>query len=147
MVLDAGPLGMVSNPRGEGETVACKDWLRQLLAAGRRVVIPEIADYEVRRELLRAARLASIERLDELKGELEYLPITTAAMLLAAQFWADTRRAGRPTAGNERLDADVILAAQATLFAGDDDVVIATTNVRHLGRFVTASLWQHISMD
>jgi predicted nucleic acid-binding protein len=147
VVLDSGPLSLISNPRGEGLSIACKEWLRQLLTAGRRVVLPEIADYEVRRELLRAGKPASIERLDELKNELEYLPITTDAMLLAAQFWAETRKAGRPTTSNERLDADVILAAQAALFAGDDDIVIATTNVRHLGRFVAASLWQHLSVN
>jgi hypothetical protein len=38
----------------------------------------------------------------------------------------------------------VILAAEALTF-GSPDIVIATTNVGHLGRFVPAELWQNIS--
>lgn len=145
VVLDAGPLGLVSNPSARGLNLACREWMERLIAAGSDVVIPEIADYEVRRELLRSNKLSGLRRLDALKARLIYLPITTQAMLLAARFWADARNAGRPTASDASLDADVILAAQAVLFAGNDDVVVATTNVRHLGRFVAASLWQHIS--
>jgi hypothetical protein len=52
-------------------------------------MIPEIADYEVRRELLRARREVGIRRLDQLKEALTYLPITTAVMLRAAQLWAE----------------------------------------------------------
>jgi len=38
----------------------------------------------------------------------------------------------------------MILAAQA-LTLGDPDVIIATTNVGHLARFVPADLWQNIA--
>lgn len=46
----------------------------------------QIADYEVRRELLRANKARGLERLDLLKQTLEYLPLSTA-MLRAAQLW------------------------------------------------------------
>ena len=36
---------------------------------------------------------------------------STAAMRKAAEFWADTRRQGTPTADEKAIDADVILAA------------------------------------
>jgi hypothetical protein len=42
-------------------------WLQHLLGKGALVLIPEIADYEVRRELLRAEKTASVARLDELQ--------------------------------------------------------------------------------
>ena len=45
VVLDAGPLGLVANPKGRPRVV---QWARDLLAAGVRVVVPEIADYEIR---------------------------------------------------------------------------------------------------
>lgn len=115
-----------------------------LLAAGSRVIVPEIADYEVRRELLRANKTAGLARLDELGRRLEYLPITTAAMRQAAEFWAEARRQGHPTASDESIDGDVILAAQA-LSLGDSDVVVATTNVDHISRFVRADQWDRIA--
>jgi hypothetical protein len=55
------------------------------------VIVPEIADYEVRRELLRAKKERGLARLDALASRLKYLPITTAAMRQAAVFWAEAR--------------------------------------------------------
>jgi predicted nucleic acid-binding protein len=106
--------------------------------------MPEIADYEVRRELLRASQARGLARLDALAGLLEYLPLTTAAMRQAAIFWAQARQQGRPTADDKALDGDVILAAQA-MTLGAVDVVIATTNVGHLLRFAPAALWPDIT--
>jgi hypothetical protein len=80
VLLDAGPLGMISHPRASAEIV---EWLARLVAAGVPVVIPEVADYEVRRELLRAGRRRGIEQLDELRVSLDFAPITSDAMLRA----------------------------------------------------------------
>ncbi len=108
------------------------------------VMVPEIADYEVRRELLRARRTAGIARLDALITQVEYLAITTSAMRQAATFWAEARQQGRSTtAADPALDGDVILAAQAATL-GRVDVIVATTNARHLSRFVPAELWSDI---
>jgi predicted nucleic acid-binding protein len=133
---------MVSHPKINRDVA---DWLKNLLQSGATVLIPEICDYEVRRELLRAQKAASIERLDELKETLGYVPITSEAMLRAAQFWADARLAGRPTSKDEALDADVILAGQAaTLHNVREQPIIATTNIKHLSRYAQASLWDQI---
>lgn len=68
-------------------------------------------------------------------------------MLRAAELWAKARREGAPTAHPERLDVDVILAAQVHRFAEafDTAVVVATTNARHLSRFVDARQWEEIA--
>lgn len=147
VLLDAGPLGMVTHPGGVAEVDACKGWLRDLLRRGVQVVVPEIADYEVRRELLRARKAKGLARLDALEATLEYLPLTTAAMRRAAALWAEARQQGQPTADPKALDADVILAAQGQLMAaeGDAKVVVATTNVGHLSRLVDAQLWNELS--
>ena len=148
ILLDAGPLGILSNPNSTPATLECRYWSERSLAKGYRLIIPEITDYEVRRELLRANKIAGIRRLDMLKNSLEYLPLTTSTMLKAANFWAEARQTGKPTASPEALDGDVILAAQASLIAdsqGDRIVVVATTNVGHLERFVNAKYWQAIS--
>ena len=113
------------------------------------VRVPEIADYELRRELTRAGKTRSIGRLDRLAKTPAYLPLTTEAMRLAAEYWARVRLAGLPTAPAEALDGDAILAAQAALLDRGDEgaagVVIATTNVGHLSRFpVAAEEWSAI---
>ena len=70
VLLDAGPLGMATNPSQSPEPLECAAWLEHLLAQGAEVMIPEIADYEVRRELLRARRTQGLARLDQLKRAL-----------------------------------------------------------------------------
>ena len=115
-----------------------------MTGAGRRVIVPEIVDYEVRRELLRIQSVRAIARLDVVTQQLEYLPLTTAAMRRAAELWAQARQQGQPTAGDNTIDIDMILVAQA-LTLGVADVVIASTNVGHLGRFVPAENWQNIA--
>jgi hypothetical protein len=146
VLLDAGPLGLVTGPRSSAATVTCQAWLETLLSASVQVRVPDIADYEVRRELLRARKTRGIERLDTLRLLVGHLAVTTAVLLLAAEFWARLRQHGLPTAGPAELDADVILAAQSALLIGaGHSVVIATTNVGHLSRLVQADLWQHIT--
>jgi len=59
IVLDTGPLGKISHPRPNREIA---DWLERLLREGALIYIPEIADYEVRRELIRAGLQESVNR-------------------------------------------------------------------------------------
>ena len=155
LLLDSGPLGLITNPQGGAEAQACKAWLQDLTPAGHIALFPEIIAYEHRRELLLANLAQAITRLDGFKSVGAYLPVSEEAYLRAAALWASARRQGIPTQGiptadRFALDADVILAAQAvTLNPGDwgqpnAAVVIATTNVGHLGRFANARLWRGI---
>src|SRR5262245_38670728 len=146
VLLDAGPLGVLTTPRLTPAVLACRQWLNSLLAQGILVHVAEIADYEVRRELLRARKVRGLRRLDQLNIDLGYVPLTTAAMRQAAIFWAQLRQPGRPTAPDVALDGDVLLAAQAMLLIGaGHSLVVATTNVGHLSRLVPADLWQNIT--
>ncbi len=145
VILDSGPLSVATTPRNEGDPPRVRAWLHGLWVAGMRVVIPEIADYEVRRELLRAGKMRGIARLDELGRLFDYLPLSTSALRQAAEFWAEARKSGRPTAAREALDGDVILAAQALQAAGPGQTfVVATTNVGHIARYVRAMAWNEI---
>ncbi len=137
---------MVTNPNRSPLNEQCSQWLEVLLERGIRVILPEITDYEIRRELVRADRTKGLQRLDLMKSTLEYLPISTAAMIRAAEFWAYARNRGTPTAEPAALDADAILAGQASLLASDDEeVVIATTNPAHLSLFASAHDWRAIN--
>ena len=44
--------------------------IHSLLVAGAAVLVPEIADYEIRRELLRAGKTRSVAVLDQYKASL-----------------------------------------------------------------------------
>jgi hypothetical protein len=146
VLLDAGPLGLVTGPRRLPAANACRAWLEGLVLAGVAVRVPDIADYEVRRELMRARRFTGVQHIDALRARIGHLPITTATLFLAAEFWARLRQQGRPTAPDLALDGDVILAAQAALLIGAGHaVVVATTNIGHLSRLVPAEEWQQIT--
>jgi len=147
VMLDSGPLGLVTQPKATAEGQRCEAWLETLLTRNERVIVPEIIDYELRRELLRGGKTAGIERLDALVATLQYEPLTTEIMRLAASFWAQTRRRGRPTAADLALDIDMILAAQAKTLEEryGDTIIIATANVRHLALFAAASPWDQIT--
>jgi hypothetical protein len=82
----------------------------------------------------------------QVQATLDYAPLTTDVMLLAAKFWADARRAGLPTAPPDALDGNCILAAQAEWAGGSaNPVTVATDNVTHLSRFIDAQLWETIT--
>jgi hypothetical protein len=69
-------------------------------------------------------------------------------MLKAAEFWAQARNQGFPTADDAALDADVILAAQAAILGeAVGEVVIVTTNVGHLARFADARKWDEVTVN
>jgi hypothetical protein len=147
VVLDSGPLALLSNPTAGGVPAEAQAWARTRLDAGDRFVVPEISDYEVRRELLRARKQFGVARLDELCAGLGYAALTTPMMRVAAQLWAEARNAGVPTAHDAALDGDVILAAQTRHLQArhpGDTVVVATTNVAHLVRYVDARRWNDL---
>lgn len=146
IVLDAGPLGLLAHTGVAPVVARCSRWAERLLANGTRFAVPEIADYEVRRELLRLRHARGLSRLEAILDSpgVDYLPVTTPAMRLAAEFWARTRQQGRPTADPRELDCDVVIAAQARLAFDDDRFIVATTNVRHLSPFVPAAEWWSI---
>jgi predicted nucleic acid-binding protein len=147
IVLDSTPLGLLTQRKGRPTSNSSRRWLAEKLANGNRIVVPEIIDYELRRELLRAGKASSIRRLDEFVKQpaATYLPLTTQAMKLAAQLWANLRRLGQVTAHEHALDVDVILAAQvlsAGFLAGE--FVIATSNVAHLSLLAPCDEWQNV---
>jgi hypothetical protein len=150
IVLDSGPLGLIVRAPSKLQVLRCITWLKGISAAGATLVIPEIAHYEVRRELFRIRAVGSLRRLEfylDPGGGLQYLALSTEAIIKAAEFWAIIRQTGIPTASPDALDPDAILAGQAAL-AGQpgDSVTIATTNLAHLSRFpgIDAQIWDQI---
>ncbi len=149
IVLDAGPVGMACHESRNDEASDFRSWMWDEAAQGSMIVIPEIADYEVRRSLLAIRSQASVDRLDKLSDwPANYLPITTTAMRRAANLWAEARRRGEATAGDKAIDGDVILAGQALEYcSAADDWWVATENRRHPGRHIGdhAQTWRQVA--
>jgi toxin FitB len=96
VLLLSGPLGQVAHPKRDVRIVA---WLQALRTESTELRVPEIADYELRRELLRLGKTKSINRLNQLVRYI-LIPIDTETMRTAAELWASIRREGKPTASN-----------------------------------------------
>lgn len=148
ILLDTGPLGQVTHPRREPKI---QKWLQSLRENGTALRVPEIADYEIRREMLRLGKKKSLERLDAL-SQVCLIPLTPETMRKAAELWAWVRNQGQPTASNDSLDGDVILAAQAILQKKVfDEVIVVTTNLKHISRFESEGIcvldWQDTLND
>jgi len=128
LVLDTGVLGQVVHPRKHEDV---RRWLAEAVAE-HEILVSELCDYELRRELLRIGASRSLAHLDELGRELRYLPVTTSTWRSAARLWAAARRDGRPTADPAALDGDVLVAAQARA----EGAAVVTTNQRHFASLV-----------
>ena len=143
VLLDNGPLGEISHPNVAPDVM---ERLTLFFSKGYDVRISEVSDYEIRKELIREGLTESVERLDLLKRDFGYVPITTKAMLIAAELWARERNAGRPGASEDALDADVIIAAQAAVLNDDgEDVIVVTNNPKHFKNLVEVSDWDSLA--
>lgn len=148
LLLDTFPTSSVAKRPGKTPTLSdqCREWVEGCEAAGHTVLVPAIAYYEVLRELEQRRAAAQIQRLREFcLHPSRFIPLTTAHLETAARLWGEVRRAGLPTASDDALDGDVLLAAQAlSLGLAASDYLVATTNVGHLSRFVPADEWTSI---
>ncbi len=151
IVLDTTPLGLLTQKKGVPEAETCRMWAADLNRAGCLFFVPEIADYELRREFVRKNNTDAVHRLDRFNAAVtgQYLPLTTPAVHLAAALWARVRNQGKTTAPPDALDADAFIAAQAHLLNpalfGLSAAVVATANVGHLSVLTNAVLWSDLT--
>ena len=141
LLLDTGPLGLLAHDR-QSIREPIQTWLLQEMTAGATVYLSEVADYELRRELIRLVQAnqlpaSRLDRLDQLDQVFTYLPVSTATWKRAAALWALARKQGKPTADPAALDADVLIAAQAL----EIQATVVTTNPGHLAQWVTIQNW------
>jgi UPF0176 protein len=102
-VLDTGILGRLVH-RDWRVRAKVSDFLRIYPDAS--VVIPEICDYEIRRELVRLDLVSSLARLDLLGQTWQYDSLKTEHMRRACEIWAYCRKHGFPFAVDAVLDGD-----------------------------------------
>lgn len=150
--LDTSVLGKLSNPNQLPEAVDCQSWFERLIARGVYFVSSELCFYELKRSLILAVKTGGtnkgIEKLEMIENFVDFLEIDRIVAELAAEFWAEARLQGQPTADEKNIDIDMMIMAHWRLLSESFPgryVVIATTNVRHLSLFANAEEWQNIT--
>ena len=98
ILLDAGPLGIVTKRLGVPDAEACRAWVARCLRHGARIFVPAIAYYEVCRELERMRNTTGLARVAAFCSAVpgRYLPLSDTALRLGCRLWAQARNAGRP---------------------------------------------------
>ena len=144
--LDAGPLMLACRWRGPTHTrdaALFAEWRMRAQSSGSRIIVPAVADFEVRRKLIHLGDRAALVLLDDLIERLSYLEIAPGVMKAAAELWAWAKSSGRPIGDDRGLGADAILAAQVQLYCGvGDRATVITENRDHLSFFVDARSWR-----
>lgn len=149
VLLDSGPLGEIISPKPKGYI---KDWLSFIKQNKISLRVPEIIDYEIRRNLILSNLGKSERRLNQYRNRKEFIHLNSEILICACEIWAELRRIGQPTASKERLDIDVLLIAQAISQTDSfEEVIIVTTNVKHLIRCIEYGIqvwdWQQALQD
>jgi hypothetical protein len=155
--LDTNILGLICNKNiSFDECQQCKKWFDTLFLRGVRIVTSDLCHYEVMRGLIGASIRSNeaapgIKSLELLKvdGFLEFLPVSTEALDLAANLWAKAFTSGQTTRDEKDIDIDIIISAQYQLLRDEfpgQQVIMATTNLKHLSIFCDAANWRDIKI-
>lgn len=155
--LDTNILGLICNKNVSfDECQQCKKWFDPLFIRGVRIVTSDLCHYEVMRGLIsssiRSAEAApGIKSLELLKadGFLEFIPVSTEALDLAANLWARAFTSGQTTRDEKDIDIDIIISAQYQILRDEfpgQRVIMATTNLKHLSIFCDAANWRDIKV-
>jgi len=86
--LDTAPLSILTNTGFPAITRDAIRWSVSVLAAGHKIIVPAIADFELRRELTRLGKTNSLRALDAFDVSVSdrYLPLTDSAQRSAPRF-------------------------------------------------------------
>jgi hypothetical protein len=155
--LDTNILGLICNKNiSFDECQQCKKWFDTLFLRGVRIVTSDLCHYEVTRGLIGSSIRSNeaapgIKSLELLKvdGFLEFLPVSTEALDLAANLWARAFTSGQTTRDEKDIDIDIIISAQYQLLRDEfpgQQVIMATTNLKHLSIFCDTANWRDIKI-
>ena len=156
VILDSNILTLLVTPIDEKlsedekltkEIHQCTKWFERLLSKGARIIVSDICDYELRRELIRI-KSKSVQELDNLRDLIEFKSVTFAVLEKAAELWAEARYLSQSNKIKENIDVDCILAAQWCLLKEQypgRKVIIATKNIKDFQRGTDCDVWQNIT--
>jgi hypothetical protein len=152
--IDSNTLGLISNPhtnwadkKYNPDAENCQRWFANLLRRSVRFVTSDICNYEIHRGLVSSVKSGKDAPGLETNEDLEFLPVTSDVLELAANLWAEASSLGRQTSDPKNIDVDMIISAQYQMLCDDypgQRVIVATTNLKHLSIFCEAANWQDI---
>ena len=102
------------------------------------VFLSGVAEYELRRELVRNHSVRALDALENLAERLPYVPMDRPMWKCAAVVWADQVAKGRMPA--QGISGDTLLAAQALVVRA----VVITENLKHFEGIVLAMSWTDV---
>jgi predicted nucleic acid-binding protein len=119
-----------------------QEWFRSLLLSGAdslEILISVLADYELRRVLIRRGANASLARLDDLTRSIRYIPVTAENVRRAAEISARLAADGQHVS-----DVDSLMAAQAIA-----EGAVLVTSDRSLQKVpgLTAKDWSELGVE
>ena len=138
IMIDTSVLGRICHPTEHSDV---QEWFRSLLEQGSHVsevLVSVLADYELRRHLLKMGAVESLRRLDDLAQCLRYVPVTAEAGRRAAELRQAMATQGMPGVS----DAGLLMAAQAMI-----ENAVLITNDRTTARIpgVQARDWTDVA--
>lgn len=145
LILDTNVVSRVILPAAKDNTsFAC--WLKSISQRPEvDFLLSAAVDYEIRRHLickfLKDPNFRGVQRFEEFRKRVTYLPILEQDWLKACSIWANKKHSGKPTENDESSDLDSVIAAQALRL----EATVVTENVKHFHGVVTCCHWQEYS--
>jgi len=139
-VIDSGLLGEIIKRHPSADVTR---WIEFMVENEIVLRIPEIIDYEIRRELIlqdlkgNSEARKSLSKLNRYRQTNRLIPLEPSITFTdACELWANLRFNSQPTADIKNIDVDVILVTQALSIKKDfDEIIIVTGNLSDLRRF------------
>jgi toxin FitB len=106
IILDSAPLAFFCNPKNRNDYKKFSNFVKSLNFS---IGVPEIIDYELRRNLELENFQKSISLLSRFQQRRQFIWLESEDLIRAAELWAWCRKKGSPTTENKGIDIDVIL--------------------------------------
>jgi predicted nucleic acid-binding protein len=139
-MLDTNMLVRICHPTDYRDV---QEWLRSLLLRGAdapELLVSVLADYELRRALLRRGAHASLAQLDSVVRSASYVPVTAEVGRRAADISAGLS----PELRRRVSDVDILIAAQAQI---ENAILVTSDRALHDVPGVVAKDWTEIETN
>lgn len=159
LVLDTGPLGLLTNPNKTEKPEACRHWFENMAQNGARVAVPQTSYEEVCIGIQHAHTVHGIDRLNKFVNEVYdrnlWIATNRVVTMEAERLQESTKTRGKMTGDPNELNPDCKIAAACKLAPQLlDDIpqgtrcVVVTDNIKHYKQIeVECYKWQDLTVE